>query len=164
MRLKYVPACPPSLNSLEISSRNIRIRIPGSETLSLVCVALTTTGQSLFHPSPPSRLTRHYPYSFPGSQPVSFSTKDLERLENEECVSCDPPHILHSCVCFSYWVCEKSDGVRVLLVVLTNLDTSEQMVCIVRSSHPIPLSASHSALGRPSQYLQGNHRPLLSPS
>jgi len=51
---------------------------------------------------------------FPGSQPVSFSTKDLERLENED-----------------YWVCEKSDGIRVLLLVLTNLDTSDQMVFIV---------------------------------
>ncbi|KAI0306613.1 mRNA capping enzyme [Multifurca ochricompacta] len=51
---------------------------------------------------------------FPGSQPVSFSTRDLERLEHE-----------------NYWVCEKSDGVRVLLVILTNLETSEQIVCIV---------------------------------
>jgi hypothetical protein len=32
----------------------------------------------------------------------------------------------------SYWVSEKSDGVRVLLVILTNLGTSEQIVCIVR--------------------------------
>jgi len=31
----------------------------------------------------------------------------------------------------SYWVSEKSDGVRVLLVVLTNLETSEQIVFIV---------------------------------
>ncbi|KAI9509344.1 mRNA capping enzyme [Russula earlei] len=51
---------------------------------------------------------------FPGSQPVSFSTTDLDRLERED-----------------YWVCEKSDGVRVLLVVLTNLETIEQMVFIV---------------------------------
>ncbi|KAI0256658.1 mRNA capping enzyme [Lactifluus subvellereus] len=51
---------------------------------------------------------------FPGSQPVSFSAGDLERLEHED-----------------YWVCEKSDGIRVLLVVLTNLDTSDQIVCIV---------------------------------
>ncbi|KAH9043275.1 mRNA capping enzyme [Lactarius pseudohatsudake] len=51
---------------------------------------------------------------FPGSQPVSFSTKDLDRLEQDD-----------------YWVCEKSDGIRVLLVVLTNLETSEQIVCIV---------------------------------
>jgi hypothetical protein len=90
MRLKYVPACPPSLTSLETSSRNIRIRISGSETLSQVCVALTTTGESLPHHSP--HLTSPVPadpslrYSFPGSQPVSFTTKDLQRLENEECV------------------------------------------------------------------------------
>lgn len=47
-----------------------------------------------------------------------------------------PPH-LTSAIIFtrcsrSYWVCEKSDGVRVLLIVLTNLDTSEQIVFIVR--------------------------------
>jgi len=51
---------------------------------------------------------------FPGSQPVSFSSKDLERLEHED-----------------YWVCEKSDGIRVLLFVLTNLETSAQFVYIV---------------------------------
>ncbi|KAF8275056.1 mRNA capping enzyme [Lactarius quietus] len=51
---------------------------------------------------------------FPGSQPVSFGNKDLERLEKDD-----------------YWVCEKSDGVRVLLVVLTNLETNEQIVFIV---------------------------------
>ncbi|KAI0062306.1 mRNA capping enzyme [Artomyces pyxidatus] len=51
---------------------------------------------------------------FPGSQPVSFSIKDLDRLENND-----------------YWVCEKSDGVRVLFVLLTNLDTNEQLTCIV---------------------------------
>jgi hypothetical protein len=32
----------------------------------------------------------------------------------------------------SYWVCEKSDGVRVLLVVLTVLETNEQFVYTVR--------------------------------
>ncbi|THH13869.1 hypothetical protein EW146_g6409 [Bondarzewia mesenterica] len=51
---------------------------------------------------------------FPGSQPVSFGSKDLDRLEKED-----------------YWVCEKSDGVRVLFVILTNLDTNEQLVHIV---------------------------------
>ncbi|KAH9180512.1 mRNA capping enzyme [Lactarius sanguifluus] len=45
---------------------------------------------------------------------LASGTKDLERLEQDD-----------------YWVCEKSDGIRVLLVVLTNLDTSEQIVCIV---------------------------------
>jgi hypothetical protein len=32
----------------------------------------------------------------------------------------------------SYWVCEKSDGVRVLLFILTILETNEQSVYIVR--------------------------------
>nr|GAT53305.1 mRNA guanylyltransferase [Mycena chlorophos] len=44
-------------------------------------------------------------HRFPGSQPVSFSQADLARLESED-----------------FWVCEKSDGVRVLLVILTDLD------------------------------------------
>ncbi|KAI0320125.1 mRNA capping enzyme, catalytic domain-containing protein [Amylostereum chailletii] len=51
---------------------------------------------------------------FPGSQPVSFSSKDLDRLETMD-----------------YWVCEKSDGVRVLFVILTNPETDEQLVHIV---------------------------------
>jgi hypothetical protein len=32
----------------------------------------------------------------------------------------------------SYWVCEKSDGIRVLLVVITVLETDEQFVYTVR--------------------------------
>ncbi|KAH9981329.1 mRNA capping enzyme [Lactifluus volemus] len=59
-------------------------------------------------------LCRINPDRFPGSQPVSFGTKDLDRLEHED-----------------YWVCEKSDGIRVLLVVLTNPETSDQIVYIV---------------------------------
>ncbi|KAF7294804.1 mRNA-capping enzyme subunit alpha [Mycena indigotica] len=48
---------------------------------------------------------------FPGSQPVSFSQADLARLESQD-----------------FWVCEKSDGVRVLLVVLTDPSTGSQLV------------------------------------
>ncbi|KAH9952110.1 mRNA capping enzyme [Amylocystis lapponica] len=51
---------------------------------------------------------------FPGSQPVSFGMKDLEKL-----------------VTYDYWVCEKSDGVRVLLFVQTDPHTKEQMVFLV---------------------------------
>ncbi|KAF9469347.1 mRNA capping enzyme, alpha subunit [Collybia nuda] len=51
---------------------------------------------------------------FPGSQPVSFGVKDLERLENQD-----------------YWVCEKSDGIRVLFLVVTDLKTNDQSVYII---------------------------------
>ncbi|KAH8117391.1 mRNA capping enzyme, alpha subunit [Phellopilus nigrolimitatus] len=50
---------------------------------------------------------------FPGSQPVSFAQRDLARLENED-----------------YWVCEKSDGVRVLFFVHT-VDNDSQMVYLI---------------------------------
>ncbi|KZT26376.1 mRNA capping enzyme [Neolentinus lepideus HHB14362 ss-1] len=50
---------------------------------------------------------------FPGSQPVSFGTKDLEKLEKQD-----------------YWVCEKSDGVRVLLLVIT-LNAGDQTVYLI---------------------------------
>ncbi|OBZ69095.1 mRNA-capping enzyme subunit alpha [Grifola frondosa] len=51
---------------------------------------------------------------FPGSQPVSFGLKDLDKLEAQD-----------------YWVCEKSDGVRVLLFVQTDIHTMDQMVYII---------------------------------
>ncbi|KAI0093972.1 mRNA capping enzyme, catalytic domain-containing protein [Irpex rosettiformis] len=51
---------------------------------------------------------------FPGSQPVSFSTNDIEKLESQD-----------------YWVCEKSDGVRVLLLVQTDSQTKAQSVYLI---------------------------------
>ncbi|EAU88637.1 mRNA guanylyltransferase [Coprinopsis cinerea okayama7 len=52
---------------------------------------------------------------FPGSQPVSFSSKDLQKLESHD-----------------FWVCEKSDGIRVLfLVVLTPDQPDEQVVFLI---------------------------------
>jgi mRNA guanylyltransferase len=61
---------------------------------------------------------------FPGSQPVSFTTDSLAMLENMD-----------------FWVCEKSDGVRVLLYVVLNPSTGEQevwLVCISSFSHSRP--------------------------
>ncbi|KAF8586561.1 mRNA capping enzyme [Ramaria rubella] len=51
---------------------------------------------------------RHVLKLFPGSQPISFGKKDLVRLETED-----------------YWVCEKSDGVRVLVFVRRIENVSE---------------------------------------
>ncbi|KAH9945882.1 mRNA capping enzyme, catalytic domain-containing protein [Epithele typhae] len=51
---------------------------------------------------------------FPGSQPVSFAAKDLDRLEEKD-----------------FWVAEKSDGVRVLLLVCPNPFDGEQTVYLI---------------------------------
>lgn len=61
-----------------------------------------------------SRLCHTDPDRFPGSQPISFSVRDLARLESHD-----------------FWVCEKSDGVRVLLFVLTDPGTGEQTTFII---------------------------------
>lgn len=55
-------------------------------------------------------LLRTRPHSFPGAQPVSFTREHLHsNLLNRD-----------------YLVCEKSDGIRVLLFVLINPDTGEE--------------------------------------
>ncbi|KAG9010498.1 Dcp1p-Dcp2p decapping enzyme complex alpha subunit [Tulasnella sp. JGI-2019a] len=51
---------------------------------------------------------------FPGSQPVSFMKKDLARLEVED-----------------YWVCEKSDGIRVLVFIMLVPHTNEQEIYLI---------------------------------
>ncbi|KAM6500286.1 mRNA capping enzyme [Amanita muscaria] len=52
--------------------------------------------------------------SFPGAQPVSFTTKHLEKLENQD-----------------FWVCEKSDGIRVLFLIATDSASGDQSVYII---------------------------------
>ncbi|KAH9484372.1 mRNA-capping enzyme subunit alpha [Psilocybe cubensis] len=51
---------------------------------------------------------------FPGSQPVSFASSDLAKLETQD-----------------FWVCEKSDGIRVLFLVVTNLDNNDQTAYLI---------------------------------
>jgi mRNA guanylyltransferase len=51
---------------------------------------------------------------FPGSQPVSFTSASLDMLERMD-----------------FWVCEKSDGVRLLIFVVMNGMTGEQEVWLV---------------------------------
>ena len=51
---------------------------------------------------------------FPGSQPVSFTSASLEMLETMD-----------------FWVCEKSDGVRVLVFIVMNGATGNQEVWLV---------------------------------
>ncbi|WWC61360.1 uncharacterized protein I303_103941 [Kwoniella dejecticola CBS 10117] len=51
---------------------------------------------------------------FPGSQPVSFQTSSLELLETE-----------------NFWVCEKSDGVRILVLIVVNGMTGNQEVWLI---------------------------------
>lgn len=66
---------------------------------------------------------------FPGSQPVSFGKKDIEKLESLEYVAPLFRLTWPFTATSSYWVCEKSDGIRVLFLIQTDL--KDQMVFIV---------------------------------
>ncbi len=74
---------------------------------------------------------RTFSFRFPGSQPVSFATDDLDKLEQQEYVSFTP-RPPNSSFHASFWVCEKSDGIRVLLFVFTDNNTKDQMSYLVR--------------------------------
>lgn len=54
---------------------------------------------------------------FPGAQPVSMTRQSLRKLEDN-----------------SYWVCEKTDGVRVLLLVVWNEAMQKQDAFLVGHS------------------------------
>jgi len=51
---------------------------------------------------------------FPGAQPVSFARSSLDQLKEED-----------------YWVCEKSDGQRVLMFIAWNKATEQQEVYLI---------------------------------
>jgi len=70
---------------------------------------------------------------FPGSQPVSFGVKDLAKLESQEYVFSSEKSAARLTT-RSYWVCEKSDGIRVLFLIATNVETLEQDAYLVRCS------------------------------
>ncbi|GAA98631.1 uncharacterized protein L969DRAFT_24551 [Mixia osmundae IAM 14324] len=53
---------------------------------------------------------------FPGSQPVSFTQDSLDLLEQRD-----------------FWVCEKSNGVRVMVLIMSNPETSQEIYLIDRN-------------------------------
>ncbi|KAF8844897.1 mRNA capping enzyme [Paxillus ammoniavirescens] len=61
-----------------------------------------------------ARLCRLDHNRFPGSQPISFSLSHLAELERRD-----------------YWVCEKSDGVRVLFFLQTDRNGGSQVVYLI---------------------------------
>jgi mRNA guanylyltransferase len=56
---------------------------------------------------------------FPGSQPISFTQDHLQLLEKMD-----------------FWVCEKSDGLRVMVFIRKNQHTNEQETWLVSSVIP----------------------------
>ncbi|KIM48731.1 hypothetical protein M413DRAFT_15060 [Hebeloma cylindrosporum] len=66
---------------------------------------------------------------FPGSQPVSFGVKDLAKLEGQD-----------------YWVCEKSDGVRVLFLIIDRHNTYREITGIFFPHHENPVMPLRNTL------------------
>lgn len=60
---------------------------------------------------------------FPGAQPVSFEKQSIDTLLNED-----------------YWVCEKTDGQRVLIYIVIHPMTGRQEVFLVRA-HKLKLDS-----------------------
>ncbi|KIY63048.1 hypothetical protein CYLTODRAFT_438709 [Cylindrobasidium torrendii FP15055 ss-10] len=79
--------------------------------------------QELYLKSNVARLCLLTNERFPGSQPVSFLSRDLDKLEKDD-----------------YWVCEKSDGVRVLLFICSNGDGTQDAYLIDRHNEYYMLS------------------------
>lgn len=76
-----------------------------------------------------SRLCNLNSARFPGSQPVSFSSTSLELLES-----------------LDFWVCEKSDGVRILVFIVMNGMSGKQEVWLV--SFQTSLSGGHGLMSK----------------
>lgn len=107
---------------------------------------------------------------FPGSQPVSFGVHDLDKLENQECVlcQCHPLNLIDNPPArpLSFWVCEKSDGIRVLFLIVTDSETRAQNIFLVSFLLVVFMELFQWPLNylidRPPQYLSSSRRVLLS--
>lgn len=73
--------------------------------------------------------------SFPGAQPVSFARKHLQELQQRECVQEAPSHPRYRRLTVdSYYVCEKSDGIRCLLYFTEDSQAGELHYLIDRKN------------------------------
>jgi mRNA guanylyltransferase len=83
--------------------------------------------------------------SFPGAQPVSFTRRHLE----------------HALLTDDYFVCEKSDGLRYLMYLSSDLDGYESIYLIDRKNTYWAISTHHLHLPRPDNPHAFHTRTLL---